>query len=160
MRFTTLLTCMLLTLSACTSSSRDNKEHSEEELKKLTIRELTVMMEKWTFHNTPSVWDDNAETYYTTDLLETLKEAQEASGDEMFMDFEPWSESQDPDPKTRGEVTDVYDITDSTATVELTITWWKTPLKKTAHLLYTDNGWRIDDFTINQEGQTLRERLK
>lgn len=148
-----------LLLAACTppAKSRGNGR-PENEIKKLTIREITHIVEKWGYHRNLSPYDEHATEYFSEPLLDKLQEAAEEAekdGEGMFMDFDPWSEGQDPDPKTRCEVTDVYDITDSTATVDINMIQWKVPHPKTLYLIYTANGWRINDFTIDDDGETI-----
>ena len=156
------LTALLLTACSLTGG-KGGKWRSESEIKKLTIREITHIVEKWGYHRNLSLYDEYATEYFSEQLLDKLHEAETAAkraGDDMFMDFDPWSEGQDPDPKTRCEIKDVYDITDSTATVDINMTQWKVPKQKTLYLFYTGKGWRIDDFTIDEDERTMRDFLE
>lgn len=146
--------------AACGGAGQRTSERTPEELKQLTVREISITVENWGHHRNPSVWDEYAEEVYSEELLQTIRDTAETAEDEMFLDFDPWSMGQDPDPKTRCEVTDVYDMTDSTATVEMTMIQWKNPLQKKLLLRYTDAGWRIDDMTIDEEQTLLRDLLK
>lgn len=124
---------------------------------KLVIREITAFLEKSTYHRSPSFFDEDAGEFFSTDLLQTFNAAME--DEDAFLDMDPWAENQDPDPKTHTEVTDVYDIEDETATADVTVFQWKMPLRKTVYLKYEDEGWRIDNFTIGEEGSTVRDML-
>lgn len=155
-----LFGAFIFLLAACNGTNKRTSERTPEELKKLTIREITITVENWGHHRNPSLFDEYAYQVYTQSLIEDTQKAIEEAEDEMFMDFDPWSMGQDPDPKTRCEVTDVYDMTDSTATVDVTMTQWKAPMLKKLFLIYTEDGWRIDDMSINEEQTTLRSFIK
>jgi len=142
---------VLFAATACTQTPKN--------MEKAEIDEITHLVENWSYHKNPTLTEVNACEIFTERLIEDYERVDSmhiALGDEVgLLDFDPWSESQDPNPKTKGIVNEVYDITDSTATVEMIITRWNDQIAKTLYLKYTEDGWRIDDMTIG-EGVTLR----
>lgn len=145
--------CTAALLAAACAQPQRNTQKDE-------IDEITHLVENWSYHNSPMLAAENATAYYTESLVSDYERADSialAQDDEMgVLDFDPWTESQDPSPKAKGFVNEVYDITDSTAIVELTIINWDYQVNKKLYLRYTSEGWRIDDMTIDAEGNTLR----
>ena len=147
-----LVLCML---ASCTGSS--NRSVSKSDNKELIIRDITSHVEKIAFHSNPSLFADDADEIFSEDLMATFRDA--ISAEDAYFDADPWAENQDPDPKTRTEVQDVYDIEGDSAKVDVIVTQWKQPFSRTIHLVYEEESWRIDDFTIADGTSTLRQVL-
>lgn len=134
---------------------------SPEERKKLEIQEITNRMERLTYHSILDFQDENCNEYFSEELIDTYNRActiASENGDDMYLDWQTWVENQDPDvAHTLGEVMDVYDLTDNTATVDMVITQWKTPVKKTVYLIYEEDSWYVNDYSIQEDGKTLRQ---